>query len=841
MNFFGKQQQQQSQSQQTKISINTSQGFFPKFGSQTATPTTAVSQNSYAMGTTGLSQDASNTNTNSTTTINNNSMMDQQQMMNLDAINDDIDMDVTMNNNTTNNNNIPYNNNNNNHNSNKPSGYNARDSLAQMSNHQKKLQGNNSNLHLQLQQQNNIKNNLAAIISPKETSYPDSDSIPRGKLEVTIIEARNLSTRKDGAEPYVVCTFESSEFISEGPESVAVHKNDTDNNLHHHHHHHMNSNNIKNGKSNWSSSALPVLKENYNNTRQSYNNDTNCNNNNNTNTNKSGTSSSSSRGNSSDRNSNNSGTDNEIHSVHSNKSLNEDASNPIWHHKTTFDVLGAHSELDISVYDAAHDDMFLGQIRLRPNIHDSQFEPHEKWYMLQNRVLDETISGEILIRWQYKSTKKRHYGPHDFEVLRLLGKGTFGQVYQVKKKDTKRIYAMKILSKKVIVKKNEIAHTIGERNILVTTATNASPFIIGLKFSFQTPADLYLVTDYMSGGELFWHLQKEGRFSEDRAKFYIAELILALEYLHDNDIVYRDLKPENILLDANGNIALCDFGLSKADLKDRTNTFCGTTEYLAPELLLDETGYTKMVDFWSLGVLIFEMCCGWSPFFAEDNQKMYQKIAFGKVKFPRDVLSQEGRSFVKGLLNRNPRHRLGAVDDGRELRAHAFFNDIDWEALKQKKIAPPFKPHLNSETDTSNFDPEFTQASTSYMNKNQSIAATPLSPGMQAKFAGFTFVDESAMEEHYFSNNSVNRKLLQNSYYMEPGSFIPGNPNLPPDEDVIDDDSYANVDSNDGYNHLDNGNRGRMNDHMNMGIDMHMDYDGDQHMDDEFVSGTFEI
>jgi len=169
MNFFGKQQQQQSQSQQTKISINTSQGFFPKFGSQTATPTTAVSQNSYAMGTTGLSQDASNTNTNSTTTINNNSMMDQQQMMNLDAINDDIDMDVTMNNNTTNNNNIPYNNNNNNHNSNKPSGYNARDSLAQMSNHQKKLQGNNSNLHLQLQQQNNIKNNLAAIISPKET------------------------------------------------------------------------------------------------------------------------------------------------------------------------------------------------------------------------------------------------------------------------------------------------------------------------------------------------------------------------------------------------------------------------------------------------------------------------------------------------------------------------------------------------------------------------------------------------------------------------------------------------------------------------------------------------
>ena len=220
---------------------------------------------------------------------------------------------------------------------------------------------------------------------------------------------------------------------------------------------------------------------------------------------------------------------------------------------------------------------------------------------------------------------------------------------------------------------------------------------------------------------------------------------------------------------------------------------------------------------------------------------MYQKIAFGKVKFPRDVLSPEGRSFVKGLLNRNPKHRLGAINDGRELRAHPFFADIDWDALKQKKIPPPFKPHLNSETDTSNFDPEFTQASTSYMNKHMSMAATPLSPGMQAKFAGFTFVDESAMEEHHFNSNSMSRKLLQNSYYMEPGSFIPGNPNLPPDEDVIDDDGYSNMHPNSAYGNMGQGSAGGMNNQMNMGMDIHMDYDGDQHMDDEFVSGTFEI
>ena len=365
------------------------------------------------------------------------------------------------------------------------------------------------------------------------------------------------------------------------------------------------------------------------------------------------------------------------------------------------------------------------------------------------------------IKWEYTSLdNKKLYGPEDFDVLRLLGKGTFGQVFQVKKKDTERIYAMKVLSKKVIVKKKEIAHTIGERNILVRTSAAASPFIVGLKFSFQTPTDLYLVTDYMSGGELFWHLQKEGRFTEDRAKFYIAELVLALEHLHDNDIVYRDLKPENILLDANGHIALCDFGLSKANLNNdgTTNTFCGTTEYLAPEVLLDESGYTKMVDFWSLGVLIFEMCCGWSPFYADNTQQMYKNIAFGKVRFPKEILSPEGRSFVKGLLNRNPKHRLGAINDARELRAHAFFNDIDWELLRAKSIPPPFKPHLTSETDTSNFDPEFTSESTSVLKKQMELASTPLSPGIQANFKGFTYVDDSTMEDHFGKSPSIQNK-----------------------------------------------------------------------------------
>ncbi|KAI1430113.1 kinase-like domain-containing protein [Xylaria sp. FL1777] len=434
---------------------------------------------------------------------------------------------------------------------------------------------------------------------------------------------------------------------------------------------------------------------------------------------------------------------------------------PKWDAEAVFDVVDSDMLVDISVYDhGSAGEEFLGHVDFQAIVPGTD-GPVRGWFSLRGNAdttIDKEPTGEIYVEAVYQRTEKKHYGPDDFQILRLIGKGTFGQVYQVRKKDSNRIYAMKVLSKKVIVQKKEVAHTVGERNILVRTATSESPFIVGLKFSFQTQNDLFLVTDYMSGGELFWHLQKEGRFDEKRAKFYIAELILAIQHLHHNDIVYRDLKPENILLDANGHIALCDFGLSKANLtkNDTTNTFCGTTEYLAPEVLLDESGYTKMVDFWSLGVLVFEMCCGWSPFYAEDTQQMYKNIAFGKVRFPRDTLSQEGRNFVKGLLNRNPKHRLGAIDDAEELKRHPFFANVDWVSLSKKLITPPFKPKLKSETDVSYFDPEFTNA----LNTNGSLneraqqlaagyaASTPLSPSTQANFKGFTFVDESALDDH---------------------------------------------------------------------------------------------
>ncbi|KAI9045801.1 serine/threonine protein kinase SCH9 [Aspergillus affinis] len=533
--------------------------------------------------------------------------------------------------------------------------------------------------------------------SPQPTTEPPVGSL-KGQLYVNISQARGL---RPGFDPYVVCVFEWNECISKSAqdeEEASIERQQKE----------QEKSELETGRP----MAIPMK------SRQS---------------------------------SNNSALDGPDHRIRA------PVTDPHWNHEATFDVLGDKSEVDISVYDRKDQEAFLGHVRLCVNLNEDNSRL-EGWFPLKARGAgDSQVSGEIHLEMRFERTEKKQVGPNDFQILKLIGKGTFGQVYQVKKKDTRRIYAMKVLSKKVIIQKKEVAHTLGERNILVRTAMAASPFIVGLKFSFQTPTDLYLVTDYMSGGELFWHLQKEGRFQEARAKFYIAELILALQHLHEHDIVYRDLKPENILLDANGHIALCDFGLSKANLtqNDTTNTFCGTTEYLAPEVLLDEQGYTKMVDFWSLGVLVFEMCCGWSPFYAEDTQQMYKNIAFGKVRFPRDALSTEGRNFVKGLLNRNPKHRLGAKGDAKELMEHPFFHDVDWEALCRKEVIPPFKPILKSDTDTSNFDPEFTNALNASLNDRAAAvangfmtASTPLSPGMQANFKGFTFVNESSIDHH---------------------------------------------------------------------------------------------
>ncbi|KAJ3023495.1 UNVERIFIED_CONTAM: hypothetical protein HDU68_008594 [Siphonaria sp. JEL0065] len=351
--------------------------------------------------------------------------------------------------------------------------------------------------------------------------------------------------------------------------------------------------------------------------------------------------------------------------------------------------------------------------------------------------LSTASAGEIRIQLVFKQnntseSEKKSLSVDDFEIMRVLGKGSFGKVVQVKKKDTGRIYAMKILKKSSIVERDEVEHTLAERNVL---AKVSHPFIVNIKFSFQSKDKLYLVLAFVNGGELFHHLQLEGRFEEDRAKLYAAELLSALECLHSFNIIYRDLKPENILLDYTGHIALCDFGLCKFNMKDgnKTNTFCGTPEYLAPELLLGH-GYTKCVDYWTLGVLIYEMITGLPPFYDENQNEMYKRIVGDELVFP-DELGDCVKDLLTKMLNRDPNARLGN-NGAQEIKNHPWFAEIDWKRLNARKYRPTFRPQVANSSDTSNFDDEFTSElpQDSFVDPSNRLADS-----QQSQFDGFSY------------------------------------------------------------------------------------------------------
>ncbi|PSR70509.1 hypothetical protein PHLCEN_2v13660 [Hermanssonia centrifuga] len=390
--------------------------------------------------------------------------------------------------------------------------------------------------------------------------------------------------------------------------------------------------------------------------------------------------------------------------------LGGDLTKPLYMYETTFDV-SRHSEMSIQCYlrteeptrggDGIADDMgndtFMGGVRFTPDFENTSTQ--DQWFDLAGST------GKIHIGVTFKPSSGASLTIDDFELITVIGKGSFGKVMQVRKRDTSRIYALKTIRKQHIVERGEITHTLAERLVL---ARVNNPFIVPLKFSFQSEQKLYLVLAFVNGGELFHHLQREQRFNEERARFYSAELLLALEHLHELDVVYRDLKPENILLDYTGHIALCDFGLCKLNMKDSdtTNTFCGTPEYLAPEILSGQ-GYNKTIDWWTLGVLLYEMLSGLPPFYDENTDQMYQKILQNPLVFGDEIGSQ-ARSILTGLLTRDPTQRLG-VNGADEIKKHPFFaKNIDFDKLLAKKIQPPFKPSVASPVDVSNFDTVFT-------------------------------------------------------------------------------------------------------------------------------------
>jgi len=279
-------------------------------------------------------------------------------------------------------------------------------------------------------------------------------------------------------------------------------------------------------------------------------------------------------------------------------------------------------------------------------------------------------------------------GLEDFDLLKVLGRGAYGKVIQARMKSTGDIYALKILTKDYLIERDEVDRTVNERNVLIKAQ---HPFLMKLHYAFQTNDKLYFVMDFAVGGELFFHLRKEGKFSEDRARFYASEVLLGLEYLHKNEIIYRDLKPENLLLDGSGHILVTDFGLAKYLNHEKTRSFVGTPEYVAPEVLLGEL-YDLAVDWWSLGVLIFEMIAGDPPFTSSNDgyQELFQAIKHDNVEFPKKGFSEEAKDLISKLLQKDPTQRLKTSE---EVKKHPWFQPMDFEKLLRKEIEPPFSPN----------------------------------------------------------------------------------------------------------------------------------------------------
>ncbi|CAF1388725.1 unnamed protein product [Rotaria sordida] len=317
------------------------------------------------------------------------------------------------------------------------------------------------------------------------------------------------------------------------------------------------------------------------------------------------------------------------------------------------------------------------------------------------------------------SKQKHYYSIDDFNFLKMLGKGSFGKVILGEHKLTNEIFAIKVLNKETIIQNDDVECTMTERRILALSARH--PFLTGLYCSFQTKERLFLIMEYVNGGDLMFQIQRSRKFDEVRARFYASEVILALMFLHRHGVIYRDLKLDNILLDAEGHCKIADFGMCKEGIFDGklTSTFCGTPDYIAPEIL-QELDYSFSVDWWALGVLMYEMMAGQPPFEADDEDSLFESILRDEVLYPV-WLSKEAVHILKSFMTKNPAKRLGCVaaQGGEDaIKRHAFFaGKIDWEALEHRQVKSPFKPKVVNPRDTSNFDKDFT---------NMPVAFTPI-------------------------------------------------------------------------------------------------------------------
>ena len=328
----------------------------------------------------------------------------------------------------------------------------------------------------------------------------------------------------------------------------------------------------------------------------------------------------------------------------------------------------------------------------------------------------------------------------DFDPLYLIGAGSLGKVILVRYKKNKNIYAMKELSKSKIKINKQEENSKSERDLMIELT---SPFIVNIKFAFQDETKLYIVSEFLQGGDMFYHMHHSTiNFTESTVKFYIIELILAIEFLHENNVIYRDLKPENILMNSEGHIKISDFGLSKKleNQKDKAYTLCGTLQYLAPEILKNK-GYDKSVDWWSLGCIYYEMLTGNLPFKTNGNKinldVFEEKIDFDENMNPLLI------NLISQLLNVNPKKRLGyGAQDAKKIKEHQYFNDVDWNKYLNKEIEPPFVPKLEGELDLRYFDKCFTDEP---VNSNRTTINSR--SNATSEYNGFTYMTQSIAKE----------------------------------------------------------------------------------------------
>lgn len=316
--------------------------------------------------------------------------------------------------------------------------------------------------------------------------------------------------------------------------------------------------------------------------------------------------------------------------------------------------------------------------------------------------------------------------------MKVLGIGAYGKVLLVKK--DQEIYAMKVIKKSRIKTVKQRERTRAERNILEKIR---HPFIMNLNYAFQTEDKLFMVIDYCAGGELFFHLQVFQRFNEKVARFYASCILSALQQLHRENIIYRDLKPENILIDQHGYPIITDFGLCKGNLsrEERTTSFCGTAEYMAPEIVLKQP-YTRSVDWWSFGALVYEMVTGLPPFYTQNKEKLFQRIAYSDLAMPKE-LSDSCKDLLSRLLMKDSEMRLGSgPGDAQDIIDHPWFQGMNWDKLILRKVKPPFVPKLKDKTDLNYFAKEFTQ-----MPANSESGRSGNLEEKQSAWEGFSFAN----------------------------------------------------------------------------------------------------